>query len=154
VISDGMGLRPDAVGVVVLRGTGDVTRILLIRRGRGAFAGAWTIVMGGIEPGERATETARREVLEETGLAVAALYTAGALDTFYDPVKDSIVVVPFFVARVADGDVRTDAAHDAHRWVHFDEALPLLTFSAQRRLLEEVRVAFVEREPEAWRTIS
>jgi dATP pyrophosphohydrolase len=147
-------LRPDAVGVVVLRGTGDETRILLVRRGRGVFAGAWTIVMGGVEPGERATETARREVLEETGLAVTALYTAGALDTFYDPVKDRVVVVPFFVARVAEGDVRTDAAHDAHRWVRFDEALPLLTFAAQRRLLDDVRVEFVERRPEAWRTIS
>jgi dihydroneopterin triphosphate diphosphatase len=147
-------LRPDAVGVAVLRGTGDETRLLLIRRGRGAFAGAWTIVMGGVEPGERATQTARREVLEETGLAVAALYTAGALDTFYDPVKDRVVVVPFFVARVAEGDVRTDAAHDAHRWVRFDEAAALLTFAAQRRLLDEVRAAFVEREPEAWRAIS
>ncbi len=146
--------RPDAVGVAVLRGAGPETRILLIRRGRGAFAGAWTIVMGGVEPGERATETARREVLEETGLAVVVLYTAGALDTFYDPVKDRIVVVPFFVARVADGDVRTDAAHDAHRWARFDEALSLLTFASQRRLLDEVRFAFVEREPETWRAIS
>jgi dihydroneopterin triphosphate diphosphatase len=147
-------LRPDAVAVAVLRGTGDETRILLIRRGRGAFAGAWTIVMGGVEPGERATQTARREVLEESGLAVAALYTAGELDTFYDPVKDRIVVVPFFVARVSAGEVRTDAAHDAYRWVRFDEAATLLTFAAQRRVLDEIRIAFVEREPEAWRAIS
>jgi dihydroneopterin triphosphate diphosphatase len=146
--------RPDAVGVVVLRGAGDDARLLVIRRARGAFAGAWTIVMGGIEPGERATETARREVLEETGLAVTTLYTAGALDTFYDPVKDRVVVVPFFVARVADGDVRTDTAHDAHRWVAFDDARDLLTFAAQRRLLDDVRAAFVEREPEPWRTIA
>jgi dihydroneopterin triphosphate diphosphatase len=147
-------LRPDAVGVAVLRGSGGEARVLLIRRGRGVFAGAWTIVMGGIEPDERATQTARREVLEETGLAVTALYTAGALDTFYDPVKDRVVVVPFFVARIAEGDVRTDAAHDAHRWVRFDEAAALLTFTAQRRLLDEVQAAFIEREPEAWRAIS
>jgi dATP pyrophosphohydrolase len=146
-------LRPDAVGVVVLRGAGDEARILVIRRGRGVFAGAWTIVMGLIEPGERATETARREVLEETGLAVTVLYTAGALDAFYDPVKDRVVVVPFFVARVAAGDVRTDEAHDAHRWVPLGEAAPLLTFASQRRLLDEVRDAFVEREPEPWRAI-
>ena len=147
-------LRPDAVGVVVLRGDGDAARILTIRRGRGVFAGAWTIVMGVIEAGERATETARREVLEETGLAVTALYTAGALDSFYDPVKDRVVVVPFFVARVAEGEVRIDEAHDAHRWVRLDEAAPLLTFASQRRLLDEIRIAFIEREPEPWRAIS
>ena len=147
-------LRPDAVGVAVLRGDGDATTVLLIRRGRGAFAGAWTIVMGVVERGERATETARREVREETGLDVTALYTAGALDSFYDPVKDRVVVVPFFVARVADGDVATDDAHDAHRWVSLGEAASLLTFSSQVRLLDEVRRAFVERVPEAWRTIA
>ena len=146
-------LRPDASAVAVLRGDGAETRVLLIRRGRGAFAGAWTIVMGGVDAGERATETACREVREETGLGVTALFTAGMLDSFYDPVKDRVVVVPFFVARVADGDVLIDEAHDAHRWVSLHEAAQLLTFSAQRRLLDEVRAAFVEREPEPWRAI-
>jgi len=138
---------------VVLRGSGDDTRMLLLRRARGAFAGAWTIVMGGVDGKERAIETARREVLEETGLRVTALYTAGELDSFYDPVKDRIVVVPFFVARVEDGDVRTDGAHDSSRWATFEEAEAALTFAAQRRLLAEVRRAFVEREPEGWRSI-
>ena len=146
-------LRPDAVGVVVLRVAGADAPLLMLHRARGAFAGAWTIVMGGIEPGERATETARREVLEETGLSITALYTAGALDTFYDPVRDRIVVVPFFVARVDEGEVQVDAAHDAHRWVSFAQADALLTFAAQRRLLPELHAAFVVREPEPWRTI-
>jgi dATP pyrophosphohydrolase len=146
-------LRPNAVGVVVLRGDGESARMLVIRRGRGVFAGAWTIVMGVVEPGERATETARREVLEETGLAVTTLYTAGVLDAFYDPVKDRIVNVPFFVARVEDGEVCIDEAHDEHRWVTLDDAAPLLTFSAQRRLLDEVRAAFLQGEPEGWRRV-
>jgi 8-oxo-dGTP pyrophosphatase MutT (NUDIX family) len=142
------------VGVAVLRGSGDDTRVLLLRRARGTFAGAWTIVMGGVERKERASDTARREVLEETGLRVTALYTAGALDSFYDPVKDRIVMVPFFVARVEDGDVRPDQAHDDVRWASFGDAKAVLTFAAQRRLLDEVQAAFVEREPEAWRSIS
>ncbi|BDE05513.1 hypothetical protein WPS_07890 [Vulcanimicrobium alpinum] len=139
---------------MVLRGAGEATRLLVLRRARGAFAGAWTFVMGGIEPGERASETARREVLEECGLAVTSLYTAGALDAFYDPVRDTIVHVPFFVARVVEGDVITDDAHDAHRWVSFDEAAALLMFAAQRRVLTEVHDAFVAREPDPWRSIS
>ena len=146
-------LRPDAVAVVVLRGEGDATRVLLLRRARGAFVDAWTVVMGGIEGGERAPETARREVHEETGLDVTVLFTAGELDAFYDPVRDRIVVVPFFVARVEEGEVRVDAAHDAHRWATFAEAEELLTFAAQRRVLPEVHRAFVARSPEPWRTI-
>jgi dATP pyrophosphohydrolase len=146
-------LRPDAVGVVVLRGAGDASRVLLLRRAHGAFAGAWTIVMGGIEPGERAPETAVREVREETGLTVTTLFTAGALDSFYDPVRDRVVVVPFFVARASDEEVQVDEAHDDHRWAAFDEAEALLTFAAQRRLLPEVHAAFVARAPEPWRTV-
>ena len=61
--------RPDAVAVLVLRGAGEDARVLLLRRSRGAFAGAWTFVMGGVEDGERATDAARRELREETGLS-------------------------------------------------------------------------------------
>jgi dATP pyrophosphohydrolase len=145
--------RPDAVAVAILRGAGEATEVLLVRRARGAFAGSWTVVMGGVEADERATATVRREVAEETGLAVQTLYTAGIIDSFYDPIKDRIVHVPMFVARVGEGAVRTDAAHDAHRWAGLDDAVQTLTFAAQRRLIDEVRREFVEREPEAWRLL-
>ncbi len=57
---------------------------------------------------------------EETGLALVSLFTAGELDAFYDPVRDRIVHVPFFVARVGEGDVvLEDDVHDEHRWVRF-----------------------------------
>jgi dATP pyrophosphohydrolase len=149
-------IRADAVAVVVLRGAGDAARVLLIRRAGGAFAGGWTVVMGGVEPGERATDAARRELFEETGITAAALYTAGVLDAFYDPVRDRIVHVPFFVVRVEDDAaavVLEDDVHDAHRWASFAEAPSLLMFSAQRRALAEVHEAFVRREPEPWRLI-
>jgi dihydroneopterin triphosphate diphosphatase len=149
------GDRPDAVAVVILRGAGDDAQLLLVRRLSGAFAGAWTFVMGGVEEGERATETARRELVEEIGLAAASLFTAGALDAFYDPVRDRVVHVPFFVAYLEAGEVRLeDDVHDAHRWVTFDEAAELLEFDAQRRVLADVHRNFVARAPQAWRLIA
>jgi dATP pyrophosphohydrolase len=160
--------KPDAVAVVVLR-TPDVTltlrpaqgkgavpaaEVLLLRRASGAFAGAWTFVMGGVEDGERATDAARRELIEETGLAAAALFTAGELDAFYDPVRDRIVHVPFFVAHVAAGDVMLeDDVHDEHRWVTFAQAAELLEFASHRRVLDEIHRGFVARTPQPWRTI-
>ena len=149
--------RPDAVAVLVVRGRGDDARVLLLRRARGAFAGAWTFVMGGVEVGERATDAVVRELREETGLVPRVLYTAGELDAFYDPVRDRIVHVPFFVAYAVNADdapiALEDDVHDAHRWATFAEAETMLTFSAQRRVLDEVRRAFVAREPDAWRLI-
>ena len=138
----------------MLRGAGADAEVLLLRRAGGAFAGAWTFVMGGVEDGERGTDAARRELFEETGLTLAALFTAGELDAFYDPVRDRIVHVPFFVAHVDDGEVALeDDVHDEHRWVSFAEAAQLLEFASHRRALDEIHRGFVARVPQPWRTI-
>jgi len=147
-------IRADAVAVVVLRGQAEDAQVLLLRRSTGAFAGAWTFVMGSVEDGERATETARRELVEEIGLAAASLFTAGALDAFYDPVRDRIVHVPFFAAYLEPGEITLeDDVHDAHRWVTFAEAAELLEFDAQRSVLADIHRNFVARAPQAWRLI-
>ena len=58
-------LRPEAcVGAIVV----DDERLLLVRRGRGAAAGTWSVPGGHIESGETVQEAVLRELLEETGL--------------------------------------------------------------------------------------
>lgn len=42
--------------------------VLLIKRGKGALAGYWSLPGGHIEPGETARSAALREVREETGI--------------------------------------------------------------------------------------
>jgi 8-oxo-dGTP diphosphatase len=59
----------DAVGAVVLR-AGSPWQVLLIRRARPPGAGTWTLPGGHVEPGESGEDAVRREVAEETGLAV------------------------------------------------------------------------------------
>ena len=61
--------RNPTVGVAVILLHGD--RILLGRRSRGRYEGAWCIPCGHVEWGEEVRTAARREFLEETGPADA-----------------------------------------------------------------------------------
>ncbi len=65
------------IGLVVLR----PGKVLLVRRGKPPNLGTWSLPGGAQEIGERAEEAARRELLEETGLAVAELHLAANVDS-------------------------------------------------------------------------
>jgi 8-oxo-dGTP diphosphatase len=73
------------VDVVVVASLNDRPHVLLIRRGKPPFAGAWAIPGGFVEPFEPLEEAARRELWEETGLEPARLEQ---VYTFGDPGRD------------------------------------------------------------------
>lgn len=54
--------------------------VLLIRRGQEPLKGEWSLPGGAVELGETLEEALRREVLEETGLAVEPLEIVRAFD--------------------------------------------------------------------------
>jgi ADP-ribose pyrophosphatase YjhB (NUDIX family) len=64
------------VGAVVIEGD----RVLLIRRGQEPLKGEWSIPGGVLELGETLEEGVRREVAEETGLAVEVVAILEVLD--------------------------------------------------------------------------
>ena len=55
-------------------------QVLLIERGKGALRGSWSLPGGHVEPGEPARDAARREVLEETGVACDLIGLTDVLD--------------------------------------------------------------------------
>jgi 8-oxo-dGTP diphosphatase len=72
-----MKVRPvPGVSAAIFRGD----EVLLIKRGRGHYAGLWSLPGGHIEPGEKAVDAALREVREETGVTAAILGPAGIHD--------------------------------------------------------------------------
>ncbi|MFC5580084.1 NUDIX hydrolase [Rhodanobacter terrae] len=141
-------LRCSMVSVVVVRGTGEDARTLLVHRAGAHLHGLWTYVAGHIEPGEKAWQTALREPHEETSLHAAALYSADRCETFYDVRDECIAIVPAFGAFVdADAEVHLNHEHDDHAWVTFAEAIARLPFSGQRDMYADVQREFVLRTP-------
>jgi 8-oxo-dGTP diphosphatase len=78
--------RPSVtVDIAVFATDAGTLKLLLIRRGHEPFAGFWALPGGFIEPDETLEASARRELLEETGLQVGALTPVA---TFGDPGRD------------------------------------------------------------------
>lgn len=99
--------RPElCVGAVVRRGDD----LLLVRRGRGAGAGRWSVPGGRVERGETLAEAVVREVAEETGLAVVCGEQLGWVERISD---EHHFVILDFLAVVTDPDVEPVAGDDA-----------------------------------------
>jgi dATP pyrophosphohydrolase len=137
------GLAARVVDVVVLAPAGEAGasrwRVLTMRRAPGVrCTGAWELVHGTIEPGERPADAARREVQEETGLAIERLYSL-AVNPFYLHQRDTIQLALVFAAVVRDAEpVTLGIEHDAHRWCTPDEACAELAWPREH---EAVRYA-------------
>lgn len=142
--------------------TGSEVAIFVARRGRseilvvhrspeqGAY---WHTIAGGIENGEEPEQAARRELLEETGLAVGELVGASRAVEFvyslaeepagrrsiYEPGVRSVHVDCFLVDAPDDWEPALDWEHDGYRWCAAAEAPDALrwpdTGDALRRLL-------------------
>jgi 8-oxo-dGTP pyrophosphatase MutT (NUDIX family) len=141
-----------AVSVYVARRSSQGPAWLLMRRseqGQG-YGGLWQQVTGTLEAGEAPEAAAMREVAEETGLAVLELYSADAIETFYEPTSGSIWMNPVFLAVVGDGPVCLSDEHDHFEWLDTPQAQQRVPFWQQRNNLELIEQEFFQRVPCKW----
>lgn len=105
-------------------------RVLALRRAAHTrCTGAWEIVHGRIEAGERPAEAACREVFEETGFTVDRLYSL-SVNPFYLSVTDTVQLAVVYAAVLdrLDIAVRLSEEHDAARWLTAEDAQQILAW--------------------------
>jgi 8-oxo-dGTP pyrophosphatase MutT (NUDIX family) len=114
-----------AAGAVVFRRSDRGIRLLVLRAYKN-----WDFPKGLVEPGESELAAAKREVLEETGLA--------DLDYLGDECKDTLPysgnkVARYYLAETGQVAIELPVSpelgrpeHHEYRWVSFDEAEDLL----------------------------
>jgi 8-oxo-dGTP diphosphatase len=126
------------VGTVVWHGD----RVLLVQRGRPPRQGHWSLPGGAQQLGESLADAARREVLEETGLAVEVGDVIATVDSIErDPdgrVRYHYTLIDFTAEANSAELVAGDDAADA-RWFDLDQLGALGLWSETLRIIELAR---------------
>ncbi len=114
----------------------DDGRVLLGRRARGRYRGAWCIPCGYVEWGEDVREAAYRELLEETGLQVEVgpVYTVHS--NFHDP--ESLTVGIWFSGTVVGGTLQAGDDLDLVDYFRPDNPPEPLAFPTDRLVLDQL----------------
>lgn len=129
--------RVATVDVILLRrGAAGLETLVLERAAGTRCTGAWEVVHGHIEPGERPEDAAVREVREETGLAVDRLYNV-TVQPFYLQMIDLVTLAVVFAAFVGDGATVLGAEHARAEWLSVDAAAARLAWPRTVAALRE-----------------
>ena len=124
-----------AVGAIVFRDN----RVLLVRRGQPPSQDLWAIPGGRVEIGETLQEAAEREILEETGVTIAArdpVYTFDYIERDGSELPRFHYVIIDLIADYVRGETRAgDDAADV-RWVAAEELDDLKVSSKTVHLLK------------------
>jgi dATP pyrophosphohydrolase len=141
------GKRPESVLVVVHAASGEV---LLLRRAE-REPPFWQSVTGSLEWGETRWEAARREVVEETGIAPEGLIDCGCRRRFFIPPSWRERFAPgvthnleheFRLELPAPREIRlAPGEHDAYRWLPRAEAIAQASSWTNRAAIRALPVA-------------
>ena len=105
-------------------------------------AGHWDFPRGGMEKGETEKETARREILEETGITDIAFIDGFREKTFWFYKKEGKTFYKeaiFYLAKTESFEVKISPEHVAFKWLNFNEAIEQVTFDNTRKILKKTQ---------------
>ncbi|MDO4867025.1 MAG: NUDIX domain-containing protein [Clostridia bacterium] len=120
-------------GAVIFRKAGD-WNVLLIRHTKGRHI---SFPKGHVEPGETESQTAEREILEETGLRVRVDRRFRA-ENRYNIRPDTQKLVVIFAALTEQAEITPQPEEIAEAfWLPVEEAAARLTYERDRKIMRD-----------------
>jgi len=131
-----------SAGGIVYRKSSSNTEIVILTRGEGKI---FCLPKGKIEKPETPQQAAFREIKEETGLTGTIEKELGKINYwFYSDEERARVhkTVYFYLVKYESGST-ADHDRDAEdvRWLPIDEALKVMSYPSERRMVEKARTA-------------
>ena len=126
------------IGIAVLR----PDAVLLVRRGRPPALGAWSLPGGAQRLGETAEQAARRELAEETGLAVGELSLVANVDSIHRDDDGRLrfhYTILDFAGRWRGDPARPGSDVTDIAWARFDRFDDYALWSEARRVIGVAR---------------
>lgn len=120
-------------GAVIYRKKGSVTEFLLIKNRGSAH---WGFPKGHVEPGETKEETARREVLEETGLHVKLLpdFNEKSEYSIQNRIEKTVII---FLASTENEELKLQEEEISDAcWLTYEKAQKALRFDNDKTILK------------------
>ena len=132
-----MVTKETSAGFVVYRPGGDGRPLFLLLH---YSSGHWDLPKGHVEKGENLMQTARRELMEETGIAEIEPWSGFEEKINYSYrhrgraySKD----VHFFLGKTNTESVKLSHEHKGFKWLPYDEAMKQLTFANAQNVMKK-----------------
>ncbi len=133
--------REFSAGGIVIKDSSGETKVLLIKNMamRDPNKSYWGFPKGHLNEGESSKDAAIREVKEEVGLEVEVIEKVGKSSYMFAANKEKIFkIVTMFLMKAKEGEiVIQDLEIQEAKWVDSKEALSLLSFPNDKKLLEK-----------------
>lgn len=116
-------------GAVIFRRENDIEYLLILNK-KGDAKGHWGFPKGHVEEGETEIQTAKREILEETGLNPEFISGFRALSQ-YSPLPDISKDAVYFLAEDKGEKIKIQKSELAdYKWCTLSEALAIISYDS------------------------
>lgn len=136
-----MDIKLNLVETHIVKKVGDNYKYLLLKRSPyEKYPNIWQMVTGSVKRGEKAYETAIRELKEETNFSPEKMFVVPTINSFYNEENDSIYLIPVFLAIVnPEQKVLLSSEHVEYRWESFEDAKAYLAWPGQRKSVDIIK---------------